>query len=390
MGVRIRRVGLIVSALIVIAGACGDDDDDGGNGGAADTGAVTTGDTATTTGDTGGTEATAETGATDTEASEETDGAAEAASLTVATPFPSAIVFPDLYAADGRGYFEDENLDVTIEPLDGSGAALQAVESGAADVALVSPGPLMQAVERGSDFVSVFTAYQDGIFSLVTLEDSDVSSIEDLSGTTVGVGALDGGETPVVKSMLAAAGLQEGEDYELLAVGDGGTAAGALEGGDISAYGAAFIDVLIMEAGGFTTTDLTPSDFEQGGDSMYVFSGDAVENDPALVERFGRALARGMQWATDNPADSLELSCQVFPEECEDQAFAEQILDEVLAFTVLPDAAEGQWGFQDLEANEVFAQQLVDQGELTEPPDIAAIFNNDFLDTYNDFDPAEL
>jgi NitT/TauT family transport system substrate-binding protein len=387
MAGRMSRVGVIAAALVLIAGACGDDDDDGG---AADTGGATTedtGGTATTAGGTDTTAPTTETGTGDTEAP---GGEVEAASLTVATPFPSAVVFPDLYAADGRGYFEDESLDVSIEPLDGSGAALQAVESGAADVALVSPGPLMQAVERGSDFVSVFTAYQDGIFSLVTLEGSEVTSIEDLAGTTVGVGALDGGETPVVKAMLAAAGLQEGEDYELLAVGDGGTAAGALEGGDISAYGAAFIDVLIMEAGGFTTTDLTPSDFEQGGDSMYVFSGDVVESDPALIERFGRALARGMQWATENPAESLELSCQVFPEECEDQAFAEQILDEVLAFTVLPEAADGQWGYQDLEANEVFAQQLVEQGELTEPPDIAAIFTNDHLAAYNDFDPAAL
>jgi NitT/TauT family transport system substrate-binding protein len=354
MRVRWARLGALLCAVVLVAASCGDDDGGGDDGG------------------------------------EDASGESEPASLTVATPFPSAVVFPDLYGADAQGYFDDENLDVTIEPLDGSGAALQAVESGAADVALVSPGPLMQAVERGSEFIAVFTAYQEGIFSLVTLEGSEVTSVEDLEGATGGVGALDGGETPVVKAMLSGVGLEEGEDYELLAVGDGGTAAGALENGDIDAYGAAFIDVLIMEASGFTTADLTPEDFEQGGDSQYAFSADQVESDPDLIERFGRALARGMQWSTDNPDEALDATCQYFPEECEDEAFAQEILDAVLAFTVLPESADGQWGFNDIDANEVFAEQLVEQGELEEQPDIEAIYRNDFLAAFNDFDSADL
>jgi NitT/TauT family transport system substrate-binding protein len=217
-----------------------------------------------------------------------------------------------------------------------------------------------------------------------------VESIDDLEGTTVGVGALDGGETPVVKAMLSEVGLEEGEDYELLAVGDGGTAAGGLQGGDIAAYGAAFIDVLIMEASGVETADITPEDFELGTDEHYVFSTERFEDDADVVERFGRAIARGQQWSMDNPNEALDIACEAIPEECEDRAFAEDILSAVMGFAELPESADGQWGFTDLDAMEVFAAQLVEQGELTDEPDAAAIFRNDYVEAYNDFDGAAL
>jgi NitT/TauT family transport system substrate-binding protein len=351
MNLRFTRLGTVAIALMLVTASCGDDDD---------------------TDDASG------------------DGEREGTvSLTVATPFPSAAGFFDLYAADSKGYFEEENLDISIEPLDGSGAALQALETGSADVAVSSPGPLMQAVEEGGDLVSMFTGYQDGIFSLVTLADSDVQSIEDLRGTTVGVGALDAGETPVVKSILSEAGLQEGTDYQLLAVGDGGTASAALGAGDVSAYGAAFIDVLILEASGFETRDLTPADFELGTDEHYVVTGEMFE-DADVVERFGRALAKGHAFAMANQDEALDIACEAVPEECEDRAFAEEFLAAVAALKELPESAGGQWGFTDLDAMEVFAAQLVAQAELTDDPDVAAIFRNDYVEAYNNFDEADL
>jgi NitT/TauT family transport system substrate-binding protein len=353
MKLRFTRFGAIVTALVVVTGACGGDDDGGGDDGGA-------------------------------------GAEVERISLTVATPFPSATGFYDLYAADGRGYFDEENLDVSIEPLDGSGATLQAVQTGSADVAVSSPGPLMQAVEEDGDFVSMFTGYQEGIFSLVTLADSGVRSIDDLRGTTVGVGALDGGETTVVKSILSEAGLEEGADYELLAVGDGGTASTALSGGDVSAYGAAFIDVLILGASGFETRDLTPEDFELGTDEHYVVTGEMFENDRDVIERFARALAKGHAFAIANPDQALNIACEAIPEECEDRAFAEDILAAVMDFKELPESADGQWGFTDLDAMDVFAAQLVEQGELAEEPDVGAVFRNDYVEAYNDFDEADL
>src|SRR5690606_4845421 len=71
---------LAVSAMLLL-GACGDDDDGGDAAGGGDGGGGTT-------------------------------------SLTVATPFPSGVSFPELFVATAQGHFADEGLEVEVEPLD--------------------------------------------------------------------------------------------------------------------------------------------------------------------------------------------------------------------------------------------------------------------------------
>ena len=316
------------------------------------------------------------------------DGDGDMVSLTVVTPFPFASGFYQVYAADANGYFADEGIEVTIEPLDGSGATISAVEGGSADVGIPSPGPIMQAVEEGAEIVSIFTGYQSGIFTLVVPEGSEVTSPADLAGTTVGVGALDGGEVPVVRAILSEAGLEEGVDYELLAVGDGGTAGPGLQGGDVAAYGAAFIDVLILDATGVPTVDITGEGLGDT-DEHFVVSVDNFEN-ADWIEGFGRALARASAWGPDNFDGVLEISCSVFVEECEDMEFIEAALADVIGFKELPASADGQWGLTDVESLQAFADSLFEQGELTEEADVEAIFRNDFVAGYNDFDPNDL
>jgi ABC-type nitrate/sulfonate/bicarbonate transport system substrate-binding protein len=129
----------------------------------------------------------------------------------VVIPFPSGAVFYPLFVAQEKGWFAEEGIEVTVEPVDGSGATIQQLAAGQAQVAVPSPGPFMQAVARGEDLRSVYTLYQSNVFSIQAPADSDIRSLADLEGKTVGVGALDGGETPFVRAALKeVADLDEG------------------------------------------------------------------------------------------------------------------------------------------------------------------------------------
>jgi NitT/TauT family transport system substrate-binding protein len=347
MSARTKTLVSLLGAVVALGlAACGDDDDDGGSGGSG--------------------------------------GGAEPASLTVATPYPSGIAFPELFVANARGYFDEEQLEVEVEPLDGSGSTLQALETGQVDVAIPSPGPIIQAAQRGGNPLSVYTSYQDGIFSLLTSSDSGISSLEDLEGETVGVSALDGGEVPVVKAMLGEAGLEEGDGYKLLAVGDGGTASTALEKGDVAAYGANFADALILEGAGIDVVDLTPTGFNGGTDTHYVVDASLRDDDPELITRFGRALARASEWLHANPDRALDLICKEFPEECEDREFAQQIFDAVIELETLPDSAQGQWGYTDLDRIQEFADVLLEQEELQQQADVSEMFTDEFVADFNE------
>lgn len=322
----------------------------------------------------------------------EDEGAApeEIIELTAVIPFPSGVAFYPPFVAEARGYFADEGLSVTTEVVDGSGQVLQQLLSGQADIGFPSPGPFLNAIIEGADIVSVYTLYQKNVFTVVTLADSDVQSVADLAGTTIGVGTIEGGETPFVRAVLSdEAGLEEGPDYELLAVGDGGTAAVALENGDIAAYAASFADVAIMKLQGFEVREILPEGFANFFDSLVVLERPFVDDNPELVEGLGRALARATVWGLENPEGVMEITAQSFPEEAEDEEFTLALLKETQALYELPPEADGKWGMAVPEFVETYMGFLVEQGEIPEAVD-TGVFVNDFVDAYNDFDPAEL
>jgi NitT/TauT family transport system substrate-binding protein len=345
---RLRAFLALVLGLALVAAGCGGDDDDGG--GAA---------------------------------------SGETTELTAVIPFPSGAVFYPLFVAQENGYFAEEGLDVTVEPVDGSGATLQQLAAGQADIALPSPGPFMQAVARGENLKSVYTLYQSNVFGVQVPAESEIQSLADLEGKTVGVGALDGGETPFVKAALSEeAGLEEG-DYELLAVGDGGQAVVALDKGDIDAYAAAFVDTAIMRLRGVELRNILPEDFQNFFDAVFVFDGDFVDENEELIEGFGRAIAKATVWGEDNAAAVVDITSKAFPEEAEDKEFTQALVEETQTLYELPEEADGQWGTAVPEFVERYMDFLVDQGELEEPVD-PDVFVNDHVEAYNDFDEDEV
>jgi NitT/TauT family transport system substrate-binding protein len=345
---RVRAILLLLLAtVLLVAAGCGGDDDEGGAG----------------------------------------DG--DTTRLTVAIPFPSGAVFYPLFVARENGYFAEEGIEVTVEPVDGSGATIQQLAAGQAQVAVPSPGPFMQAVARGEKLRSVYTLYQSNVFSVQVPADSEIRSLADLDGKTVGVGALDGGETPFVKAALKEeASLGEG-DYELLAVGDGGQAVVALNRGDVDAYASAFVDVAVMKLRGVELRNILPEEFRNFFDTVFVFQEEFAEENPSVIEGFGRAIAKGTVWGLEDPAGVVEITSKAFPEEAEDKEFTQALVEETSTLYDLPEEADGQWGYAVPEFVERYMSFLVEQGELDEPVD-TEIFSNEHVDAYNDFDEEDL
>jgi NitT/TauT family transport system substrate-binding protein len=240
----------------------------------------------------------------------------------------------------------------------------------------------MSAAEQGAKPLGFYPIMQQGIYSLVTTPNAGVRSVDDLKGATIGVRALDSGGATVARAMLASAGLKEGEGYKLLAVGDGGPAAIALKKGDIKAYLAAFLDVLIMKNTA-DVVDISPSGEWHNPDSIYVLSRETQQKQPDLIPRLGRALAKGAAYVAEHPDETLDITCEAIPEECKDRDFAKRALDAVRKLMTLPPEANGQWGYVNTEALQAFGDMLADQGVLHQKPDASAIFTNEFVEEFN-------
>lgn len=306
--------------------------------------------------------------------------------ITFVQPSPSAINSFPVYVAIGEGYFEDEGLKVNVESVNGSAAVLQALTSGQAQFGRPGPGPVLNARARGVDVVFIYNQMPKSSFGIVVEEDSPYQSPVDLKGQVIGVGTADGAEVSFARGILNSLGLREGEDYTFLTVGDGGPATAAFTRDDIKAYAASTADAAILNQRGLAVRDITPEEFLSFFGNGYATMRSTIEQDPELVEGFGRAIVRAQNFAMDeaNRASVLAHLKAGMPQESEDPEFAEALFEAVLAKTIPLDLSHG-WGYQDPAHWERWHQSVVETGDLEQPlPDLEAAYTNEFVPAWNE------
>ena len=315
-------------------------------------------------------------------------GSTSPATLTAVLAAPSGIAFYPPIVADSKGYY-DGAIDLTVEAADGSGAGLQQVLAGQADICVCSPGPALKAVEEGAELVSVYTLYQSDVFALQTTPDSGVTTAEDLRGKVIGVDAIGAGAESWLVPLMSAQGLEAGEDYEILATGPGAAPLTAFQRGEIQAYAAAFIDTAVLKLQGLDLQTVTLPGSEAFFDALLIMRKEYVDANPDVIKALGKGVAMATVFGEKNPSGVLEIIGEQFPDEVTDMPFAEALLAETQALFALPAAADGQWGYSVPERHDAVIAAYVDSGYLSEPAD-PAFFDNQFVPAYNEFDAAEI
>jgi NitT/TauT family transport system substrate-binding protein len=299
--------------------------------------------------------------------------------ITLVTPNPSAIVVANFCAAQGEGYFEEEGLEVRFEAVDGSGAVLQALVAGQGEIGLPGPGPVLNARAQDEEPVMFYNHYAQALFGIVVPEDSDIESVEDLSGTTLGVGTVDGTEVTFSRAILDDAGLTFDEDYEILPVGDGGPATAAFERGEIDAYAAALPDMVIIESRGLPIEEITPEEYLDLFGNGFTAMQSYIDQNPDVIEGFTRAIVRGTEFSSENKEETLEHCAEINPEEASDQELVSDLFDFLVPRT--EPVGGGTLGVYDAEAWQRWHDAMVDSGELEEPiDDIDSAYTNEFAE----------
>lgn len=348
----------LAAAALVASGCSGTDEGDA--------------DDAVDAGDDGATEAGADDEGTGS-------GGGDLEEVVVLLPNPSAVNVFNLCAAIGEGYLEEEGIEVDIEAVDGSGAVIQAMVAGQAEIGLPGPGPVLNARAAGEELRMFYNSFSQSLFGLVTAADSEFSSIEDLRGQTIGVGTAEGSEVSYARSILADAGLEEDADYEFLPVGDGGPATAAFERGEIAAYSAAISDMAIIEARGLPLNEITPEPFLAFFGNGFATTAEYMDENAELVQGFTTALLRGNEWALDNKEGTLEHCETLNPEEGRDAELASALYDAVVPRS--QPLGDDPVGYYPPEGWEAWEESLLEAGELDEPvDDLQAAYTNEFVE----------
>lgn len=308
------------------------------------------------------------------------DAAAENTSITVAMTNPSCILRFPAYVAVEQGFFAENGLDVEVRGLNGSSAVLQAMLANQAQMGTPGTVPTLQAHIRGEDVVYVANTTPGGSFVLVSPQDKGFTDASDLDGKTIGVATADGGEVSFLKSIMTAAGLEDGA-YEILVVGEGGQAVAGFQRNDVDAYAASMDGMATIEFAGIPLDDLTGTATKHLFGNGLAVSRSFMDANPEAVQAFGKAYNQGMEYGLANFDKVVEACGKYQPQEVEDPAYAEALFKATVKSITSPDGEV--FGLFNPEYWDIAVQDLVAAGEISEGDiDVTEVYTNEFVEGY--------
>jgi ABC-type nitrate/sulfonate/bicarbonate transport system substrate-binding protein len=214
-------------------------------------------------------------------------------------------VHSGIYSALARGYYEDEGIDLKVQPPGESTDAPKLLGAGRVDFAILDIHDLGIARERGIDLVGVAPIVARPLAAVIARGDGPVHRPRDLQGHRVGVTGLPSDEA-VVDSEVKADG---GDPAEVERVTIGFTAVPSLAAGKVdaatgfwNAEGVALrrqgVPVRIFKVDRFGAPPYP--------ELVLTTSRKTLERDPDLVEAVVEATRRGYALAVDNPDRALD------------------------------------------------------------------------------------
>jgi len=122
--------------------------------------------------------------------------------LTLALNFVPYGIHVPFYVAQQKGFYEQANLDVTIQRGTGSADAVAKVGAGAADVGFADAGAVVVGRAKGAKVTMVAMTMDRGLGTIYTYKGSGITKPKDLEGRTVADNA--GGGAGILLPALAA------------------------------------------------------------------------------------------------------------------------------------------------------------------------------------------
>ncbi len=217
--------------------------------------------------------------------------------------------FAGYYVALDKGFYSDEDLNVTIKPGGPDIAPAQVIAGGGADVVLDWMPSALASREKGLDLVNIAQPFKTSGMMLTCRKDAGISSPADFAGKTLGVWFF-GNEYPFLSWMNKLGLKTDGSDGGVTVLKQGFNVDPILQGQAACVSTMTYNEYWQIIDAGLTADDLVVFKYEDQGvatleDGMYVLGEnlkDAAFKDKMV--RFVRASMKGWKWAEANPDEA--------------------------------------------------------------------------------------
>jgi len=239
-------------------------------------------------------------------------GAFAADDVTLQLKWVTQAQFAGYYVALDKGFYEAEDLNVTIKPGGPDVAPVQVLMGGGADVMVDWMPSALAAREQGAPVVNIAQPFKSSGMMLTCLKESGIESPADFPGKTLGVWFF-GNEYPFLSWMGTLGIPTEGGDDGVTVLKQGFNVDPLLQGQAACISTMTYNEYWQVIDAGISADDLITFKYEDQGvgtleDGLYVIEDNL--SDPAFVakmERFVKASMEGWKYAEANPEEAAEI-----------------------------------------------------------------------------------
>jgi NitT/TauT family transport system substrate-binding protein len=236
-------------------------------------------------------------------------GAQAADDVTLQLKWVTQAQFAGYYVAAAKGFYEEENLNVTIKPGGPDIAPTQVIAGGGADVVVEWMPAALAAREKGLPLVNIAQPFKSSGMMLTCLKETGIAAPADFADKTLGVWFF-GNEYPFLSWMSQLGLATDGSAGGVTVLKQGFNVDPLLQKQAACISTMTYNEYWQVIDAGIAPEDLVTFKYEDQGvatleDGLYVLEANLA--DPAFEDkmvRFVRASMKGWKYAEANPDEA--------------------------------------------------------------------------------------
>ena len=287
--------------------------------------------------------------------------------------------FAGYFVALDKGYYADENLDVTIIPGGPDIVAEQQVVNGQAEFGVDWVASFLAFRDKGLPIVDVAQVYQSSGLMLISRKSANIAKPEDLRGRSVGVW-YGGNEFEFLALMDK---LKLDPDKDLNVIKQGFTMDPFLAGQMDAASAMTYNEYSVVLESGVSADDLNVIRYNDQGvgmleDNLFTTE-DIVKSKPDLVQRFVRASLKGWQDSINDQAGAVDIIMKHVEPGSTTADHQTRMMSEVAKLVLPSDMTPDQIGVMDANRFATTADIALKFHVINNPADPDKSYTNEFV-----------
>lgn len=299
--------------------------------------------------------------------------------FTVGLTYTPDIQFAPFYVAAAKGYYKEEDLNVSLRHHGAAEDEFGAIKSGKEDLIYAGGDEMMQARSKDIPLVDVMTLYQQYPVALIVPKDSDIHEASDLKGRKLGTPGEYGETYFGLLALLKEAGLSP-KDANVQYIGF--TQQAALAGKKVDGVmGYMSNDAVSFEEAGLKVRSIPLATKDAGETLVGVGLGGTektLKKRGDETKKFVYATLRGLEYTMEHPKEAVKLSQKYVPNLKGDKQ-RKNALAVLAATKPLMTNTDEDAGHNDPQTWGRMADFMYSQGLLDKPVEPSSAFTNDYL-----------